>query len=92
MTTDERLLISNEDAVEAILNQSFRVDDREIVHCFRSFIGADWDVIDAIKLIFYAESIMCFFSKFYLNGKFCLHIEADGKLYIFDDVNVERLL
>jgi hypothetical protein len=92
MTTGATLFISNEDAVEAILNQSFRVDDREIVHCYRRFIGADWDVIDALKLIHDAENVVCFFFKFSLNGKFCLHIEADGNLYVFDDITSQEVI
>ncbi len=60
---------------------------REIVHCFRGSIGADWDASAAIELI--RRSELCAFAWF-LFGGVCLGVKADGNTYWFDGVHPEK--
>lgn len=76
---------SKDNIIHDCVMSTYRVDDREILHCFVGFIGADWDLVDVVQLIIDCD--FSFYSRHPMADKSCLHVVKDGEIYVFDQVN-----
>lgn len=81
------LFITKDEAIAALTAAAFTVTDEEdssygraLTHCMRSFIGADWDLSEAIETIQQASQVAWTDNPFNHD----LTVLTDGSVYCFD--------
>ena len=74
MKIKEVIEITQEEALKAVKAEGSKI------HCFRGFVGADWDKKSVIALIKKSKQIAWAYNMFNHN----LAVINDGKLYNFD--------
>lgn len=84
--------ITAAEAHEAVRSQAFHVDDpessdygRSLVHCFRTFTGADWDE-DAVHDLIDQADVIAWRAHLLSSGPCLFVTDTEGTAYYFDTI------